>query len=84
MSRHPNSSGPDDPRVCLSGVTIEVYRKPGPISESGVVLNSDNKRASKGKGLSERHDICKHAPTDELGKWAQDFCEKNRLHIANA
>ena len=62
---------------CWHGITIEVYRKAGPISESGVVINEANKRAKKKMGLPERHAICKPAPSDELGEWAQEFCRQS-------
>ena len=74
----------DDPRVCPYGVTIEVYRKAGPITESGVEFNEDNKMAQRNMGLSERHAICKQAPSDELGEWAQEFCRQTKLQIEAA
>ena len=74
----------DNPRVCRHGITIEVNRKAGPISESGVVFNEYNKRAKKKMGLPERHAICKPAPSDELGEWAQEFCRQSKLQIEAA
>jgi len=84
LSQLPGAKGHDNPRVMPHGVTIEVYKTAGHIHNSGLAFNHNNIMEKKGSGLSSRHAASDKAPNDELGRFAQDFCDRNSIKIQNA
>ena len=81
MQQRPGALTKDDPFAMPYVITIEVFKKAGPILHSGLMFNPESAREKKGNGLSQRHRFPEQAPADELGMFAQEFCTANGIAL---